>query len=226
MKKIILLLCLLGSTGALFAQSARFGINAGLNLSTLSYSSSGQTNATSSLAGFHIGAFADFGLGAVSIQPGILYTTKGGKDDVSGTSTVGSSTLTYHATDQINLNYIEVPVNVLYHIPVVVGNIFIGGGPYVAMGVSGKEKTSDTYTQTGGSTASGSSASESNLSFGNSSGDIKNPDYGINLLGGIRLKSGLLFSAGYGFGLANLSNVSGSKTKNNGFSLSIGYSFL
>jgi len=223
MKKTLLLLSLIGLVGSSFAQSAKLGISAGLNQSSMSSTSNGSTQGTSSLTGFHAGVFADFGLGSISIQPGIYYSTKGAKDDESGTQVSGSTTYTYHGTATVKLNYIEVPVNVLYHVPVVAGDIFVGGGPYVAMGISGKSDAS--LTLTGGGVTSSASQS-STVTFGSGSNDVKNPDYGINLLGGIQLKNHILFSVGYGFGLANLDNTSGSTTKNNVFRLSVGYSFL
>lgn len=215
MKKTLLLLCFLGGVSLSYAQSTKFGVIGGLNLATLSSTTSGSTNSSSSLAGFHIGVFADFEVTpSLSIQPGILYSLKGGTDDASQTS--GSTTI--HATDKVTLNYIEVPVNVYYHIPVTPGNIFVGGGPYVGWGLSGKEKV-----DVSGSTTY--SASQ-NVTFGSNSGDIKNPDYGINLGAGIALKSNLLFKIGYGIGIANLSNQSGSTGHNDVLSLSVGYSFL
>jgi hypothetical protein len=210
MKKILTLLCLTCLTGFSFAQSLNFGIKAGVNFSKLSESGSGVTVNTSSTTGFHIGAVADIGFANLSLQPGILYSTKGGS---LGSATMGG-------TAKSTLNYIEVPVNLLYNINVVVGKIFIGGGPYFGYGISGKS------TVTGVFTTSGSGTETQNLTFGSGTNDVKNPDYGVNFLGGIRFSSGFSASVGYGLGLANLSNDSSVSTKNNVVSVSIGYFFL
>jgi hypothetical protein len=208
MKKALLLFSLIGLINFSFAQSVSFGVKAGVNFSNISSSGGGLTLTTSNTTGLHVGAVADIGFANLSLQPGILYSTKG------GSSNFGSG-----GADKLTLNYVEVPVNLLYNIPVGIGKVFIGGGPYVALGVSGKSTLSGTATSTG-------SGSESqNITFGSASGDVKNPDFGVNLLGGFRFKSGLSFSAGYGIGLANLSNESGASTKNNVLSFSIGYFF-
>src|SRR5690349_13241734 len=112
MKKILLTLSLVSSLSFLFAQSTKFGIKAGLNGSTLSSTSNGQTSSTSSNTGFHLGAFGDFNLGGpVSIQPGLLYTSKGGKAESSGSQTISGTTYTSYTNEDFTINYLEIPVN-------------------------------------------------------------------------------------------------------------------
>jgi hypothetical protein len=207
MKKALLLLSLMGLINFSFAQSVSFGVNAGVNFSKISSSGNGLTLTSSNTTGFHVGAVADIGFGNLSLQPGILYSTKGGSINGSG------------GTEKLTLNYVEVPVNLLYNIPLGVGKVFFGGGPYVALGLSGKA------TLTGAATTSGSGSESQNVTFGSADGDVKNPDFGVNLLGGFRFTSGLSLSAGYGIGIANLSNSSGASTKNNVLSFSVGYFF-
>jgi hypothetical protein len=207
MKKSLLLLSLTCLAGFTFAQTVSFGVKAGVNFSKLSASSGGVTASSSSTTGFHVGGVADIGFGDWSLQPGILYSTKGGS---YGTSTDGV---------KLTLNYIEIPVNVLYNIPAGVGKVFIGGGPYFGWGVSGKG------TVTGLGTSTGSGSETTNVTFGSGQNDTKNPDYGINILGGFRFQSGISLSAGYGIGLGNLSNDSSGSIKNNVLSFSAGYFF-
>jgi hypothetical protein len=214
MKKFLLLLSLLGSMSLTYAQTTKFGVIAGFNLASVSNTSSGSTISSSTLAGFHAGAFAYFQLSkSVSIQPGVLFSLKGGTEDL----TQSSGSYSVHATDKLTLNYVEVPVNVFYNIPVSFGKIFLGGGPYVALGLSGKEKV--VYT------GSISGSSDTNVTFGSNTNDVKNPDFGLNLGAGVSLQNNLLFKIGYGIGIANLSNVSGSTSHNNVFGVSVGYSF-
>jgi len=222
MKKALLILCIVSSVVSSFAQSIKFGFKGGVNLSNLQETESGASSSGSMVTGSHIGVFADLGLGAWSIQPAVLYTTKGGRNDVAGTITTNGSTYTYTGTEQLTLNYVEVSVNFLYHIPVVIGKIFIGGGPYVAIGTSGNDALSTTATNNGVTATNSGTAS---VTFGSAVGDIKNPDYGINLTGGITLKNGILFGISYGAGLANLAN-DGSTLHNNNISFSVGYSFF
>lgn len=216
MKKLLLLLLLsIFAVNYSFAQTVRFGVQAGLNESKLLYASP-YAPPSLYLTGFHVGGFADFSLGAFSVEPGAMFTTKGNKNTSTAYNanqvTIGQ--YTYTAT----LNYIEVPVNLLYNIPLQMGKIFIGGGPYAALGLSGKYNTSIP-------SLNNSSPTSGNINFGNGIFDFKNPDYGINVLAGFKLKDGILINADYSFGLADLSNGS-SSIKTSGFNISVGYEFL
>lgn len=210
MKRTLLLICLAGVCSFSFGQSVKFGIEGGVNLSKLAASSSGLTLTSSSVTGFRVGGVVDLGFGNVSLQPGLFYSTKGGS---YGSASDGG-------TAKLTLNYVEIPVNLVYNIPVVVGKVFIGAGPYVAMGVSGKSTT------TGAFTSSGSGTESQDITFGSGANDTKNPDYGLNFMGGIRFKGGFVVSAGYGLGLGNLSNDNSASVKNRVISFSVGYFFL
>jgi hypothetical protein len=83
MKTFSLIILLLAVT-AVSAQSARFGLKAGANISNFS---GGNFDAVKkkAIVGFHGGFFFNFGLGAISIQPEALISTQGAKiDSVSG----------------------------------------------------------------------------------------------------------------------------------------------
>jgi len=186
MKKLLLAMCLMGAVGFSFAQTVSFGIKGGVNFASLAASGGGFSVNSSNITGFHVGGVADIGIGKTfSLQPGILYTTKG----ASG----------------LTLGYIEVPVNLLYNSEAGSGKFFVGAGPYIGYGVS---------------------ASNGN-SFGSGANDIAALDYGINTLVGYRFTSGLTFSGGYGFGLANLDNdkTDNFTIKNNVTSISVGFFF-
>jgi len=202
MKKSILFLAFFVASLTTFSQTTTFGIKAGINSSKLTVSATGGSVSTESLVGFHVGGVVDFGFDSFSIQPGVLFSTKGGKS----TSEDG--------TDKITLNYLEVPVNFLYKVPAGNGKVFFGGGPYLGYGLSGKGKSSDGTT--------------TDVTFGSTADDIKNPDYGINLLAGYQFSQGLAINVNYGLGLANLSNDDAGvnlKTKNQVLSFSLSYFF-
>ena len=86
MKKTLLILSLIILTifGA-EAQKARLGLKGGANFANLD-----RANNPDSKTGFHLGAYAEFGAGGISIQPEILFSTKGAKD--------------------FDLSYVEIPV--------------------------------------------------------------------------------------------------------------------
>lgn len=214
MKKLFLLSALFMASAAAFAQTITYGIKAGVNFSEISATIQNLTASSKSLTGFHVGGVIDFGYKSFSIQPGILYTTKGGSSsdvvDGSGQSSGANAS-------KITLNYLEIPVNFLYHTAAGKGSVFIGGGPYVGIGLSGSAPIVDDNGQATGQTQS--------VHFGSTANDLANPDFGINLLGGYQFTNRMILSAGYGFGLANLSNETLVKIHNQGLSFSIGYFF-
>ncbi|MCR8558757.1 outer membrane beta-barrel protein [Mucilaginibacter sp. BJC16-A38] len=115
------------------------------------------------------------------------------------------------------LNYLEVPVNFIYKVPAGVGKMFFGAGPYIGYGLSGNASVT--------SNVDGQTATQNqDVKFGNGDGEIKNPDFGFNVLAGYELPMGVILNAGYGQSFAGSSNTSG-KVKNQGFQFSVGYFF-
>lgn len=222
MKKLLLLLFLSGFIRASFAQSVHFGIRAGLNESALSRTDFVDSRdiikgSSSHISRFQAGLFADISAGRLSIESGVFYSQKGGETKVQSTT----DSISQKYDEKITLNYLEIPVNILYNIPVGIGKIFVGGGPYVAFGLSARYR-SNYYVSAGQNTQTGETQGE--ITF-NKNG-YKNPDYGINTLLGLRLKNNMSFNVGYGLGLTNLYRGSGSSVKNEVLSISLGYEFL
>ena len=222
MKKIFLLILLTAAIQSLFAQAVSFGVKAGLNESTATFT--GTTSTFSNLPGFNAGVFADIKVNRLSVEPGIFYTTSG-YNSKSVFTTDNPAPYSFSATGKVAYNYLEVPVNVLYNIPAGPLKIFVGAGPYWGLALSG--------TRQGTANANGIITNiRGNITFGSSDGDFSKTDLGVNAIGGIALKNGLLFSANYGFGLTNISNSTNSinstqsKGENKVLSLSLGYEFL
>jgi hypothetical protein len=219
MKKIILSLLLVAAAGSLFAQSVHFGIKAGLNDATIDATPDNAIS-SSNKTGFSAGAFAEFDFTKFSIQPGLFFTQKGSDAKVVYPQGGTNEPLPPIGTlSKATYNYLEVPVNALYNIPVGVGKVFIGAGPYLGIAVSAHYKTS-TPTGSGSSTTT-----ETSIDIGGNDG-IKRTDAGLNALAGINFKNGLLFSAGYDYGLTNIWNGDDSKVKNRVLNFSVGYAFL
>lgn len=219
MKKILLLAFLTAITQSLFAQSVKLGIKAGLNESTTDF---GQPfiSTSSFLTGFNAGVFANFEIKKLSIEPGIFYTTKGYNDKIVFPQSPTESN-DVSAKGKVTYNYLEVPVNVLYNIHLRTSKIFIGGGPYYGLALSGSYNDIVTINGTVNNTTS-------KLTFGGESGSLKKTDVGVNALAGIAFKTGLLFSFNYGYGLTNVNNtnIASEKIQNRVLSLSVGYVFL
>ena len=222
MKKLYLISVLVTTAVTLYGQTISFGIDAGLNLTKLSVTSYSPPGlgisvpvSNSYLAGYHAGGLVDIKFGSFSIQPGVLFSTKGGNSSISFSDVILGQTINVSSKIKTTLNYIELPLNFIYRMDAGDGNIFIGAGPYAGIGLSGKSVANSTFNGTPSTTSQ-------DLKFGNDAGDIKNPDFGINGLIGYQLNFGLSISAGYGLGLISSSSPNGT-SKNQGFSFSLAY---
>ncbi|MES2268888.1 MAG: porin family protein [Bacteroidota bacterium] len=209
MKKLLLITVVLMSASlASYAQVPSFGIRGGANFAKLSASASASgasvTYNTGTLTSFSAGVFADFKLGGISLQPALNFTGKGGKEESDGD------------VAKVNLYYLQVPVNIVYHAPVAIGNIYFGAGPYAALGISGKQKIT-----------SGSVTQSEDITFGSDAGDVKRTDFGINGIAGVEFKGGFLIGINYDLGLSDIGNdgTSQASTKNRVFGVSVGYKF-
>lgn len=212
MKKTLLIFFIFFTVRA-YSQKISYGISAGVNYTnlagtqTLNYSPSGDY-----LTGFRIGGLMDIGFKAFSIQPGILYNTTGGQGRLNFTDMAGK--VTDYVNNRIVLDYINIPVNLLYKIKAGSGSLFIGGGPYAGIWIAGKihYATNKSYGTT------------QDLTYGDNSKEIKNPEFGLNILEGYRLNSGLAISVGYSFALTKV-YTTGATNKDKGFNLSVDYFF-
>ncbi|HXH98885.1 MAG TPA: outer membrane beta-barrel protein [Sphingobacteriaceae bacterium] len=209
MKKLVILAVATLFSGASMAQQ-KTGLKVGVNLPKYSYGADNANNGeTGTTTNFHVTGYIDRPLSTnFSIQPGISLQGKGGRFVNTTNFEVEENTM-----------WIEVPVNLLVKAPVGTGgNFFFGGGPYGALAIAGQRKTETNTTKT-----------ETDIEFGDENGDdLKGSDFGVNLLGGFQMSSGLNLSAGYGLGLTDLRpNSSGGQGKqtNRVLSFSVGFSF-
>jgi len=227
MKKILLIACFLIISLATFAQMPFIGVKGGLNIATITNPDGGNSVSSSSIATFNAGVFVDFKFGNFSLQPALNYTGKGGSytenlyyyfpDAVPEPNIAnGSGAGTENVKEQ--LYYLQLPVNIVYHLPVVVGNIYFGAGPYIAQGLSGK--ITDSYSNA-------STVTTQKVTFGNSASDIKATQFGADAIIGFKSRSGILFNVNYDLGLTNdiPASAGGSKSKSHVFGISLGYAF-
>lgn len=61
----------------------------------------------------------------LAIQPGILFSQKGSNYEID-------------PSPKISLNYLEIPVNIVYKFPLIAYKFLVFGGPYLAYGINGK----------------------------------------------------------------------------------------
>jgi hypothetical protein len=191
-----------------------FGITGGINIASMKAKAEGISISTNSKIGFTIGVLADFPLNnQFVLQPGLNFAQKGSKINMSFFGDIKSKE---------TLNYIELPVNLLYRTPAGRGTFFGGAGPAFNFGIGGKSESTivlDGQTET----------DKHNIKFGS---DPNNDDYkpfelAGNLLIGYELSNRIFFTVNYNFGLTNIAvdNSDGSKVNNNYIGLRIGYKF-
>jgi hypothetical protein len=220
-----IIVCLLAST-AVTAQKSTAILRAGLNLANVSINDNGGTSDAKTLTSFQVGIIGDFNLApCFAIQSGLVFTGKGTKTQ-SGNE--GDANW-YRATT--NPYYLEVPVNFVFKTATGPVKFFAGAGPYLAIGIAGKNKTRGSFAGVAFSSDksidwSNDDPTTLNEDEGAGFGIMKRFDYGLNGLVGIETQN-LTFSANYGLGLAKLQSGSNSGADNNNkhrvFSLTVGF---
>lgn len=212
-KKVFCFCAAAGLLAGAHAQSAR--LQAGVNLANVSVTDNGRVDDAKMLTSFQVGIIGDLHLASILyLQPGIVFTGKGAKSQ-SGDA---SSATYYKATS--NPYYIEVPVTFVVKTPPAAGTrFFAGAGPYVAIGVSGKNKVDGRYLNVAFHSDedirfSDDDPTTTNYEEGAGFNIMRRFDYGLNGTAGIEGKTFTL-SANYGLGLAKLQSGSNSSENNN-----------
>ncbi len=112
MKKLVWTAIAVVSLTVSSAQDIKFGVKAGLNLSTL------QPELTESRTSFHLGAVAEIQLSDVfSIQPELLYSAQGAKDQDDSDN-----------NEIFRVDYLTLPVLAKYYL---IDGLSVEGGPQV-----------------------------------------------------------------------------------------------
>ncbi len=210
MKSRFVLIVLLLAFSASFAiaqerSNVSFGILGGINFQNLNGElSSGDKLENDMLLGYHAGVSAQILIASeFYFQPGLMYSMKGAKDTYTA---LGSE-----FTDEIKINYIEMPLNLVYKAALGRGFLMLGFGPYLAYAISGKQVVEGM-----------SSTFERGV-------DYNEFDAGANIFAGFETVSGLFLQLDTQFGMLNIipedSSDDQATAKNTGFGLSLGYRF-
>lgn len=153
------------------------------------------------------------------VQPGLFYAGKGVR--FSEEQTI--SGVTAKAKMRINLDYLEIPVNLMYRYKIgKAGSIFATAGPYLGFALSGKIKADFEV----GPPANIKESETEDLKIGKDrSDDIKPLDFGLNFGVGYQLPFGVFLRAQYGLGLSNINNNPDDNysMKNRVISITLGY---
>ena len=198
------------AVGAQAQSGLGYGLKAGVNFPSYSVekSEADLKNSTN----FYVTGYLDAPITQnLYVQPGVSLQGKGAKF-ASGSFAGEDFELTQ------NTMWLEVPVNLVGKIEAGMGNLFLGAGPYVAFGLSGKNKFSTTID--------GIEDQVRDFKFGKDN-TLKNTDFGINFTAGYEFGNGLQIHGGYGLGLTNivgkdLESLTGD-VKNRVWSIGIGF---
>jgi len=226
MKFSSLILTTLFSTAVVTgARAQKAYLRAGVNLANVTITNDGDIDEVKMLTGFQVGFTGNIHIALfMSFQPGILFTGKGSKTQ-SGNTTDATY---FRATS--NPYYIEIPANFVFKTPTGPIKFFAGAGPYLAVGVAGKNKTDGkllgvSFHSEKSIKWSNDDPSTLNYEEGSGFGIMKKFDYGLNGTAGIETKKAML-SVNYGYGLAKLQSGSNSsaddKNKHRVLSFTVG----
>lgn len=214
---------------------AHFGILAGGNVSITQYERNDDDDLTNKPRfGVVAGFIADVPMGPLSFRPEINFIQKGFKNENTDTD-LGITTV---SVDKSRFNYVEVPLNFVFNVPVGASKVYFGLGPNFGLGLGGNREIKSTATSGLGTIQSTTKydvrfdGKENDLnSFNDRKYHLKRLDFGGNVLAGFQSSMGLFVNLGFTLGLSDISpNSSDSDNfefsqKNHGVHLKLGYMF-
>lgn len=189
-------------------------LRGGVNFANVSVTDNGNIDNANMLTSFQVGIIGNIHIAPfLSFQPGFVFTGKGSKTQ---SGDVNSPTY-YRATS--NPWYLEIPANFILKTPTGPIKFFAGAGPYIAMGIAGKNKTDGKYLGVDFHSEenirwSNDDPTTLNYEEGSGFGIMKRFDYGLNGIAGIETRQ-VVLSVNYGLGLAKLQSGSNSSADNN-----------
>lgn len=217
-----LLLALGFSASAQTKSKVTFGLRGGFDYTNINGKDQyGQDLNFDMVPRFNAGVVVDIPLGSqFSVQPGLLYSTKGAKTN--------KEYLELNTVADINIAYLELPLNFVYKPTLGAGNLLLGFGPYLGYGIGGKVD----YDQNGVKTSDDIEFTDEYTTDNLSNMRYYKPfDFGGNILFGYQFAGGLSAQLNAQLGMADiraentLQPNSKAEFKNTAFGISLGYMF-
>lgn len=213
------LICMVPALQAQEDNRTTFGVRAGVNFQNFNgKDSQGDKLKNDLIVGFNAGVNVEIPVAPdFYLQPGLLFSLKGAK------------TTEESLAGKVNVDYIELPVNFIYKPVLGNGRLILGLGPYLAYGVGGKIKLSDSGIDLEKKIKFENDLSESQLL--DDEFYLRPFDAGANLLAGYEFAFGISFQLNAQLGLLKVNPGYGgdsedkSSVKNTGFGISVGYRF-
>lgn len=159
------------------------------------------------------------------LQPVVRYITKGTRFQETRIPKAELNGVYIPTGSRMKLNYLELPVNLVYKYPLGIGNITGGFGPYVAYGLQGRYDFD--IMQNGRSITQNSKQ----VQFSRRSDDnlavvrMYPWDAGANFMLGYEFNNGLMVGANYSMGLTDIDRIDKMSSKNQYLGVSVGFLF-
>ncbi|GGK33886.1 hypothetical protein GCM10007962_30400 [Yeosuana aromativorans] len=224
-KKGIILATIILSSISLKAQ-IKYGVQLHGTLNTASFTAETDTSPEKDWKfGYGGGLFAEITVSkAFYLRPSINYLQKGAK--VAEDFVIeGGNTSTQES--RVNLNYIEVPVVLIYNIGNTSSKWYVGVGPSFGYGISGKAEVFET-THIGSQTHTEFYDAKAFKNIEDGGAGFKRFDFGLNAVVGVHVLEKGMIQLGYIHGLSNIANkddFQGNKYNNRSIMLTLGYRF-
>lgn len=201
------------------------GLRGGYTIANLLFEQTGSPlagSSTSKLNSGHADLLLNIPLkGGLYLQPVIRYVTKGANFEHNNSGKPANVFLS--ATNRIKVHYLELPVNLVYKIPVGFGKVTVGAGPYVAYGMNGRYNTAIEYN---GQTiqknyqniefTDGDNAAATNMR-------LRRWEGGANCMLGLEFNNTLILGVNYSHGMSDLDKTSHTTVKNQYLGISMGF---
>ena len=216
---MLLAIAFLATTFTTAKAQISVGATAGFNMQNITGKNANGDNLSNKLAPrYTIGLNISVPLATeFAVQVGASFATKGAESSDKYTKTT--------------LNYVEIPLNLVYKPLLGDNHLLLGFGPYMGIGVGGRSKTTisgvtlDRKVVYKNSVAAKEMVTTSEVYY-------RPIDAGVNLLAGYEFSNGFSFQFNAQLGLTKInttvSDVSSDKTslKNTGFGVSVGYRIM
>ena len=216
LKKLTLIFPLVLLSTLLYSQGS-YSLNLGNTQSFYSERLTSETEDMHLKNGFQLGATVHIDLlKQLKFRSSLQLTQKGLK------TFNGSLDSPEYQERKISTTYFEMPLSVIYSIPVTqVVNLFIGAGPVLSFGLFGKSKS---IIKGIDSTGQLSTRSYSSTDLFDEKPGYKRFDFGVDFLTGIQFKK-IIITVNYNHGLVDIikDDLGAQHTKNRSFCLSLGY---
>lgn len=199
MKKIFLSVMTILSISLASQAQFRVGIKAGANDNDQRINvSEGSIYGGDNTKGYHAGLIGDLNLGRnFYLQPQLLFSRKGAMH----LSSTGA------ADTKVKMNYLELPVNLVYKLDLGFGKAFAGTGATFSYAIGGKKEQ----------------AGVTKRLFHDGPANWKREDLSLNFTAGLEFNNGLFISANSQKGLLDVYKQHGASVKNKSMSISVGY---